>query len=164
MESRELTNKLTELYESDETKDLEDTLEKWISEKSFNYFQKNITGIDDISIRQISRVRTRLRKRTSDLRDSGKIECEIAGISFYDYRGLFNEKQINLKTELRLIREPENLYDEFAVRVEAPGDKKIGYIPSDYAEEIFDYIEADQSLKIRIRSLSNRSLKISVKV
>lgn len=162
MESRELANKLTELFDADTTKDNDDTLEQWITEKSFYYFEKNISGIDDISIRQIARVRTKLRKRTSYLKDTGKIEFDIAGTPFYDFHSLFKAKQINIQTKIILVQERENLYDDFAVRVDTQNGNKIGYIPSTYAEEIFDYIEADQQLQIQILHLSYRKIVVKV--
>lgn len=162
MESRELANKLAELFDVDTAEDNDITLEQWIVEKSFYYFEKNIFGIDDISIKQISRIRTKLRRRTSYLEDAGKIECDITGTSFYDFQSLFKGKQINIQTNLLLIQERENLYDEFAVSIGTVDGYKIGYIPSTYAEEIFDYIEADQQLQVKIVSLSSRRVAVSV--
>lgn len=52
MESRVLANKLADLYDTDNTKIPEDQTDKWITEKSFYYFEKNVTGIDEISIRR----------------------------------------------------------------------------------------------------------------
>ena len=162
MESRELANKLTELFDADTTKDNDITLEQWITEKSFYYFEKNISGIDDISIRQIARVRTKLRKRTSYLKDKGKIESDIAGSTFYDFQSLYKDKKINIQTKLILVQERENLYDDFAVRVDTEQGHKIGYIPSMYAEEVFDYIEADQQLQVKILHLSYRRVAVKL--
>lgn len=155
---------MADLYDTDNTKIPDDQIDKWITEKSFYYFEKNVTGIDEISIRQISRVRTKLRRRTNELRDTGRINCEVMGLSFYHYKLLHGEKRINRNTKLRLVQETENLYDEFAVRVETIEGDKIGYIPSIYAEEVYDYIEADQNLNTSIISLASRKLELKVSV
>lgn len=162
MESRELANRLADLYENDNTKTDADRIDKWLMEKNFYYFEQNISDIDEISIRQISRIRTKLRKRTNDLRDSGGIKCEVAGLLFSTYKSLYTDKRISTDTKLRLVQEPENLYDEFAVRVETVEGNKIGYIPATYAEEVFDYIEADYTIKVNIVSLTNRKLILNI--
>ena len=164
MESRELANRLADLYENDNTKTDTDSIDKWLMDKNFYYFGKNISDIDEISIRQIARIRTKLRKRTNDLRDNGVIECEVAGLLFSAYKSLYIDKRISKDTKLRLVQEPENLYDEFAVSVETDEGNKIGYIPSVYAEEIFDCIEADYNIKVNIVSLIRKKLVLNISI
>lgn len=164
MESRELANRLADLYENDNTKTDADRIDKWLMEKNFYYFEQNINDIDEISIRQISRIRTKLRKRTNELGYNGSINCEVAGLLFSAYKSLYTDKQISTDTKLRLVQEPENLYDEFAVRVETDEGNKIGYIPATYAEEVFDYIEADYTIEVNIVSLTNRKLVLNIHI
>jgi hypothetical protein len=149
IESRELANTLAALYENDSSKNPEWTIDKWILEPPFFYFEKNIKGVDDISIRQIARVRTKLRNRTSFLRDKGKIICEVKGLQFYNCFVLYSNKSINKNTQLLLNHEPQNLYDEFAIEVKTLKGEKIGYVPAEYSEEIYEYIQGDHDLNMK---------------
>lgn len=162
IESRELANTLAALYENDSSKDPEWTIDKWILETPFFYFEKNIKGVDDISIRQIARVRTKLRNRTSFLRDKGKIICEVKGLQFYNYFVLYSNKSINKNTQLLLNHEPQNLYDEFAIEVKTLKGEKIGYVPAEYSEEIYEYIQGDHDLKVKIIRLTARKVEIKI--
>lgn len=162
IESRELANTLAALYENDSSKDPEWTIDKWILETPFFYFEKNIKGVDDISIRQIARVRTKLRNRTSFLRDKGKIICEVKGLQFYNYFVLYSNKSINKNTQLLLNHEPQNLYDEFAIEVKTLKGVKIGYVPAEYSEEIYEYIQGDHDLKVKIIRLTARKVEIKI--
>ncbi|WP_195923723.1 DEAD/DEAH box helicase [Clostridium tepidum] len=162
IESRELANILAVLYETDSAKNPEWTIDKWVSEKSFLYFEKNIKGIDGISISQIARVRTKLRNRTSFLKNKGSIICEVAGVMFYDYTSLYTTNSIDKGTKLLLKHEPENLYDEFAIEVKTSNNKKVGYIPSVYAEEIFEHIQGDHILEVSIDRLTSKRIKIRI--
>jgi replicative superfamily II helicase len=164
IESRELANTLAVLYENDSFKDPEWAIDKWILEKRFYELEKSIKGIDDISIRQIAKVRTKLRNRTSFLRDTGKIICDVRGLQFYDYFNLYSNKSINKNTQLLLNHEPQNLYDEFAIEVKTLKGEKIGYVPAEYSEEIFEYIQGDHVLKVEIIRLTARTVEIIIKV
>jgi len=164
IESRELANTLAAMYENDSSKDPEWTIDKWILEKRFYELEKGIKGIDDISIRQIARVRTKLRKRTSFLKDTGKIRCDVRGLRYYDYFNLYRNKSINKNTQLLLNHEPKNLYDEFAIEVRTNKGEKIGYVPAEYSEEIFEYIQGDHILEVEIIRLAPRTVKIMIKV
>ncbi|AEV67011.1 DEAD/DEAH box helicase [Acetivibrio clariflavus] len=164
IESRELANTLAVLYENESSKDPEWAIDKWILEKRFYELEKSIKGIDDISIRQIARVRTKLRNRTSFLRDTGKIICDVRGLQFYDYFNLYSNKSINKNTQLLLNHEPQNLYDEFAIEVKTLKGEKIGYVPAEYSEEIFEYIQGDHVLKVEIIRLTARTVEIIIKV
>ena len=164
IESRELANTLAAMYENDSSKDPEWTIDKWILEKRFYELEKGIKGIDDISIRQIARVRTKLRKRTSFLKDTGKIRCDVRGLRYYDYFNLYRNKSINKNTQLLLNHEPQNLYDEFAIEVRTNKGEKIGYVPAEYSEEIFEYIQGDHILEVEIIRLAPRTVKMMIKV
>ena len=62
------------------------------------------------------------------VKDIFLLECDVAGCSFVpDVAGKIFK--ICKSTELRLIREPENKYDDLAIRVENQDGEKIGYIP-----------------------------------
>lgn len=163
LESRELANKLADLYEHD-SESSANSINEWILDKNFYYFEKNISNIDEISIRQISRIRTKLRKRTNDLRDNGEIRCEVAGLPFTLYKTLYDNKQITIDTELKLVQEPDNLYDEFAVKVETGEGNKIGYVPATHSEEVFDYIEADYNIKVDIVNLTSNKLVVDIRI
>ena len=164
IESRELANTLALLYENDSSKNPEWTIDKWILETSFFYFEKNIKGIDDISIGQIARVRTKLRNRTSFLRDVGKIVCEVKGLQFYNYSTLYSNKTINKDTQMLLNHEPQNLYDEFAIEVKTLKGEKVGYVPAEYSEEIFEYIQGDHDLRVEITRLTPRKVEVKITI
>ncbi len=162
IESRELANTLAALYENDLSMDSEWTIDKWILEKTFYYLEKNIKRVDDISIRQIARVRTKLRNRTSFLRDKGKIICKVAGLQFYNYLNLYRNKSISKNSQLLLNYEPQNLYDEFAIEVKTLRGEKIGYVPAIYSEEIYEYIQGDHDLKVEINMLTEKRVQIKI--
>lgn len=162
IESRELSNTLAALYESDLTNNSKWTIDRWILEKSFYYFEVNIKGVDNISIRQIARVRTKLRNRTSLLKENGKIICRVAGLPFYNYLPLYSNKSISKHSQLLLNHEPENLYDEFAIEVKTSKGEKIGYIPAIYSEEIYEYIHGDHDLEVEIIKISPKILEIQI--
>ncbi len=101
---------------------------------------------------------------TSFLRDTGKIICDVKGLQFYDYSNLYNNKNINMSTYLLLNHEPQNLYDEFAIEVKTLKREKIGYVPAEYSEEIFEYLQGDHDLKVEIIRLSAKKVFIKIEV
>ena len=101
-----------------------------------------------------------MRKRTSFLKDTGKIRCDVRGLRYYDYFNLYRNKSINKNTQLLLNHEPKNLYDEFAIEVRTNKGEKIGYVPAEYSEEIFEYIQGDHILEVEIIRLAPRTVKI----
>lgn len=160
VESRDLANKLTVLYEKDNQTNKYDSIQEWISQKSFYYFEKYIDGIDDLTIRQIARVRTKLRART-DYLISSSIEIQIAGLRFYDFKNVYKDGDINKNQNIGLSRDNNNPYDEFAVKVML-GNKHLGYVPTNCAEEIYNYIEGESNLVCNVVELSINKLVVSI--
>ncbi len=77
---------------------------------------------------------------------------------------MYSNKSINKNTQLLLNHEPKNLYDEFAIEVKTLKGEKIGYVPAEYSEEIFEYIQGDHVLKVEIIRLTARTVEIIIKV
>lgn len=51
------------------------------------------------------------------------------------------DKEIILNTKIKLVLEPENKYDQYAIAVKTSEEKVIGYIPNCYARELSDLLK-----------------------
>ena len=66
------------------------------------------------------------------------VSCNVAGSTHYDGCVVFNELKIG--TQLRLVREDENVYDHDAVAV-FYGDTHIGYVPGSKNEQLASMLD-----------------------
>lgn len=60
------------------------------------------------------------------------LDCRIHGSHYYDCLQLVQANEIHKGDILRLQREPENEYDEYAIEVFDKHRRKIGYVPKNY--------------------------------
>lgn len=52
----------------------------------------------------------------------------LTGLQHHDYKLLYEVEKIHLQTEVQLVRDPENRFDENAIRVKL-GGAQLGWIP-----------------------------------
>lgn len=64
--------------------------------------------------------------------------CNVSGFTYYDGADVFKELEIG--TDLTLVREDDNAYDPNAIALYYK-DHKIGFIPRDYNEKIVDFVD-----------------------
>jgi HIRAN domain-containing protein len=74
----------------------------------------------------------------------------LAGFQFYSGKGLWERMQVG--DELVLVREPDNLHDSNAVRVEWLGEK-LGYIPRHENADVARQMDHGALIKARIVKL-----------
>ena len=77
-------------------------------------------------------------------------EMEIAGVSHYDVcRMRCPEEIVQVGDHLRLVEDPENQYDTFAVKL-VYGDALIGFIPVYYSEVICKLMRDGKAVKAEV--------------
>lgn len=91
------------------------------------------------------------------------LECLVAGTSFRKLKEV--EPSLLAEVKLKLKREPDNEYDEFAVALYFEKNK-IGYIPRDKNETIARLADAGKNFyaSIQAKEWEGNWLKIEVKV
>lgn len=55
--------------------------------------------------------------------------------------------------KLKLIREPNNIYDQYAIKIIYGDNKQIGYIPREKSKLISDYLDAGYNCEIKNLSI-----------
>ncbi|MCQ2284043.1 MAG: HIRAN domain-containing protein [Bacteroidales bacterium] len=84
------------------------------------------------------------------------LTSHIAGFSYWDGAEAFSELKIG--TTLKLVREPDNKFDPYAVAIYYE-DYKLGFIPRDSNHEISKYLEMGYGgiYDVRINRISPES-------
>ncbi len=94
-----------------------------------------------------------MQEAPSDLRANVRILLQnspLAGSQFYDLKNFTEKMQLN--DSLKLVREPENRYDKWAIRVEWQGNK-LGYVPRRENQSIAEIMDQGAFLGAKISAL-----------
>ena len=92
----------------------------------------------------------------------------VAGVMYVpDYPAIFDSLEVG--EEVRLVREPENEYDEYAVRLDVERDggfHKIGYIPRSHNRIFARLMDAGKYLygKVRVAEYDDQYPRAVVKI
>ena len=78
-------------------------------------------------------------------------DSPLAGVEYHAGKKLWPQMQVG--DALTLIREPDNVHDAKAVRVEWPGHK-IGYVPRRENTDVARFMDGGQTLVARINRLA----------
>jgi hypothetical protein len=75
----------------------------------------------------------------------------VVGIRYENSDGSSRIKYLlNMKEgdTIRLVREPDNPYDEFAIKVVYGDNFQIGYLPRIYSKEISSFLDSNRNYKV----------------
>lgn len=124
-----------------------------VLDKSFDY----------ITLSQVSKYRSVRRKRTSVILTDGSLECDVAGIYYYQFQEAYNSNILGEGSVVLFGQDKKNAYDIYAVKVFTNDYQyHLGHIPAQYSEEIFDLIESGVSIYGIIQFVSARKLSIKI--
>ena len=92
--------------------------------------------------------------------------CFIAGFQDHEGPGLLGELKVG--TPLALVREPENIYDKYAVRLEH-GGRHMGYIPREQNRTVSELLEQGAPISCSITAVNptaavGESVRIEVSI
>ena len=85
--------------------------------------------------------------------------AKVAGVTFDNDDGSSRQKIIARCTvgeKIRLIREPDNPYDEFAIKVCRSNGEQIGYVASEYLENVSRGIDDETLPRARLKYVDTR--------
>lgn len=98
--------------------------------------------------------------------ESGEFEIDffIAGWRHYDGETVFN--QLTNGTMLKLVLEPTNKFDPFAIKVLGPGDVMLGYVPVYYSRYLDEAVKnnAYQAYIKRFGPIDNSQIRVQVRI
>lgn len=98
--------------------------------------------------------------------ESGEFEIDfyVAGWRYYDGETVI--KDLTKGTVLRLVLDPDNEFDPFAIKVLGPEDAMLGYVPVYYSSYLDEAVaEGNYHAQVeRIGALDNPDLRVSVRV
>jgi len=92
--------------------------------------------------------------------DKNKIEFEVAGISHSEDIKKYKDI-LKINDNLFLEKEPNNMYDKFAIKVMYKKDNKsyhLGYVPRYYSKDLTEMLEKDVKYSAKIKALNFESL------
>ena len=81
--------------------------------------------------------------------------CFIAGFQHHEGPALLNE--LTVGTPLALVREPENIYDKYAVRLEHAG-RHVGYIPREQNRTVSELLEQGAPISCSVTAVNPTAL------
>lgn len=85
---------------------------------------------------------------TNNKNDSFKLEAFIEGWQYYDGDKVLN--QLNISDQLKLVREPENTQDTFAVKVLTKDNIQLGYVAAVYSEFVSKVLDNKDECNVHI--------------
>lgn len=83
-----------------------------------------------------------------------QMHSKIVGSTFCDSQELF--KKLSKGEELTLVPEPENKFDDHAIRVENQYGDKLGYIPRATAYDLFEEMLLDIEYKASVAEITGQ--------
>ncbi|MEZ4358451.1 MAG: DEAD/DEAH box helicase [Eubacteriales bacterium] len=161
--SRELSIAIANAYDNDLDKEA-GGIEEWlvtlpqdklktILDKSFDY----------ISLSQVSKYRSVRRTKTFEIKKTGYLDCNIAGLFYYKFQDAYNNNALNISSIVLLEQDVKNSYDIYAVKVFTSDHQyHLGYVPAQYSEEIFDLLESEMNVYAVVQFIS--AYKLSIKI
>lgn len=81
------------------------------------------------------------------LHENGDFYCEFYIEAWRYYDGEKALEKLYLDKEVQFIREPENVYDLYAIEIKAKSGLKLGYVPAVY-NEFFSFVLCDSMNKL----------------
>jgi hypothetical protein len=101
-------------------------------------------------IKNIWKVKNKIREKTHLLEEEWFLELEVRWVSNNEFRGIL--ERIANKDHIVFQRDYHNIYDIFAVKIKY-WDWILGYVPSEYSEEISGYLKKWR--KLNVENLTN---------
>lgn len=163
IEDRYLINELKKSFELyNETVTRIDSITDWLRDISFSFLERQMPILknENSLVRRLSRIKSWLRIKTTLLEDDGALTFSVSWI----FRGKYNDRLWDVyNNELLSLHTEDNSYDPFAVRIDY-NEKKLGYIPSKYAEEISEYVEWERDLSLAIFDIRDNEILLTVSI
>lgn len=161
--SRELSIAIANAYDSDMNKGII-SIEEWLVSLQQDKLRAVLDkSFDYITLSQVSKYRSVRRKRTSVILTDGSLECDVAGIYYYQFQEAYNSNILGEGSVVLFGQDKKNAYDIYAVKVFTNDYQyHLGHIPAQYSEEIFDLIESGVSIYGIIQFVSARKLSIKI--
>lgn len=169
IEYHELLVSLERLYIEEKAKSEEDEaqeiffmgIKEWLLNYSFYKLEAKLPILRNNTsfIKNIWKVKNKIREKTCILEETWLLEFEV--------RWIFNnhfKKNLEIVTnvsEIGFQRDYKNIYDMFAVRIKY-GYQTLGYVPSEYSEEISDYLK--RWYKIMATDLNKEWTSIKIRI
>lgn len=113
-------------------------------QQSINNIQNDVSSVQPIGL---------------DNNDIFLLNIKVAGTNYIDDKIVIIEK-LKVNEQLFLVREPENKYDEFAIKVTTSSNKKIGYIPRENNKIISRLLDAGKELYLIIKDIQKENYLI----
>ena len=162
--SRFLARRLGQLYRAEEGPMAEydwKPLEDWFVAQSPFDLREKAPELPDLAIRQAIQRINSIRRPVRDLNIKRRLVFTLAGWQYYNGERLLEDLEQCLKERtpsLNLQHEPENEYDEYAVAVfmgEASPERKIGYVPRAFNEEVAVSLALGRRIEVRVVTIEH---------
>ena len=157
--SRELAIELEKAYSLNNT---EDEIVEWVVKANEMTLKQHLSHkFDRYTLEQVSKYRAIRREKTNYFSKSGRVRCDIAGITFHDYKIAYNNSYITQDSNLVLVQDSDNQYDVYAVKVflDTP-EYLLGYIPISFSEEVFDLLESGKLIQCTVKEFTHNKLQM----
>ena len=129
-------------------------LKTWVQHCSLNKLREWLPEEPEMLLRDLYTTLHSTRERDWTLRREKRVVTELAGWRNYGWPEVAEALQSSTPVEFSLRLELENVYDPFAVAVDASWRNRrvqIGYVPALYSEEISELLDWGRDIGVNIR-------------
>ncbi len=85
------------------------------------------------------------------------LECYIHGTRYYECQRLVTENKLQKNDQLILKLEPDNEYDEFAIKIYNSNNEKLGYIPKKHSQVIANIMQKNKTIYAIIKRVDKKA-------